>query len=219
MVAFPFRDGRGHGGPGRVLININAPYMAYTFNLLGRSFLADKHVTGYWAWELPRAPDAWRQGLRRVHALATRAPSLPMPCVGWGRRRPSSSLSSVMLEALPEPPPRARPISPEAPFTIAFSFNSASGFETEEPPGADRRVQGRLSRPCGHLLRILASNIEHYPNGRSLIEAARAGDPRIAVTFAAVDRDAYWRWYGRPDLYPRCTGPKASGCPSPNPWR
>jgi glycosyltransferase involved in cell wall biosynthesis len=202
VVAFAFRDGRGHRGPGRVLININAPYMAYTFNLLGRRFLADKHVTGYWAWELPRAPEAWRAGLRRVHALATPSAFVADAVRMLGETPPIVvAPHPVMLEALPVPPPRTRPISAEAPFTVAFSFNSASGFERKNPLALIAAFKTAFPDRPDTCLRILASNIEHYPDGRSLIETARAGDPRIAVTFAAVDRDAYWRWYGRPDLY------------------
>ena len=41
---------------------INAPEMKYALFLLGRSFLRDKFVTGYWAWELPIVPKTWDIG-------------------------------------------------------------------------------------------------------------------------------------------------------------
>lgn len=202
VVAFPFRDGRRHRGPGHVLININAPYMAYVFNLLGRGFLAGKHVTGYWAWELPRAPDAWREGLRRVHAVATPSSFVADAVRALGDTPPVVVVPHpVMLEPLPSLPLRTGPISPEEPFTVVFSFNSASGFERKNPLALIAAFKAAFPDRADVSLRILASNIEHYPDGRALIEIARFGDPRIAVTYATVDRDAYWRWYGRPDLY------------------
>lgn len=202
VVAFPFRDGRRHRGPGRVLVNINAPYMAYVFNLLGRSFLAGKHVTGYWAWELPLAPAAWREGLGRVHAVATPSTFVADAVRALGDTPPVVvAPHPVMVESLPALPSRTRPISPEEPFTVVFSFNAASGFERKNPLALVAAFKAAFPDRADVSLRMLASNIEHYPNGRALIETARVGDPRIVVTYAAVDRDAYWRWYGRPDLY------------------
>jgi glycosyltransferase involved in cell wall biosynthesis len=202
VVALPHRDGRGHRGPGRVLININAPYMAYVFNLLGRGFLAEKHVTGYWAWESPCAPGAWREGLRRAHALATPSAFVADAIRALGHTPPIVvAPHPVMLEALPTIPRRTQPISPEVPFTVAFSFNSASGFERKNPLALIAAFKAAFPDRHDVSLRILASNIEHYADGRALIDNARAGDARIAVTFEAVDRDAYWRWYGTPDLY------------------
>jgi hypothetical protein len=44
--------------------------MPYALTILGRRFLADKWVTGYWAWELARLPDAWMKGFACVDEVA-----------------------------------------------------------------------------------------------------------------------------------------------------
>jgi len=202
VVRFAFHDGRAHRGPGRVLININAPYMAYAFNLLGRAFLREKHVTGYWAWELPRAPEAWREGFERTHDIAAPSAFVAEAIRALGDTPPVYvAPHPVMLEELPPLTPRSAPVSEEAPFTIVSAFNAASGFERKNPLALIAAFKRAFPAREDVRLRLLASNIEHYEAGRAALEAAIAGDARIEAHYQAMDRPAYWRWYGTPDLY------------------
>lgn len=202
IVRFAFRDGRAHRGPGRVLININAPYMAYAFNLLGRAFLREKHVTGYWAWESPRAPEAWREGFARTHDIAAPSAFVAEAIRALGDAPPVHvAPHPVMLEELPALQRRSAPVSAEAPFTIVSAFNAASGFERKNPLALIAAFKRAFPARDDVRLRLLAYNIEHYEAGRAALEGAIAGDARIEAHYEALDRPAYWRWYGAPDLY------------------
>jgi glycosyltransferase involved in cell wall biosynthesis len=198
VVRFPFRDGRGHRGPARVLININAPYMKYVFHLLGRNFLREKWITGYWAWESSRAPADWRAGFARVHDVATPSAFVADAVRALGNAPPLRvAPHPVAIEALPALPAREE----GAPFTVVSAFNVASGFERKNPLALVAAYRQAFGGRADRRLRLLVSNIEHYALGRAALEGAVAGDPTIEITYDALDRDGYWRWYGRPDLY------------------
>lgn len=201
-VRFAFRDGRRVRGPARVLININAPYLKYVFHLLGRSFLRDKEVIAYWAWELPRAPDAWREGLSRAHRIAVPSAFVAEAVRSLGAGPPISvAPHPVALERLPHLPPRTQAISAAAPFTIVSSFNVASGFERKNPLALIAAFRTAFPSRDDVRLRLLASGAEHYPEGSRRLSESVANDPAIELTTTALDRDAYWDWYGRPDLF------------------
>lgn len=197
-VNFQYDDGSTHRGPAHVLININAPYLKYVFHLLGAAFLARKYVTGYWAWELPRVPAPWAEGLTRVHDIA-----VPSTFVA-GALRSLGDLPSVRViphpVALEAPPVSARETA-DGRFDIVSAFNVASGFERKNPLAAVAAFKLASHGDMAWRLRLLVSNAEHYESGKTALMAAISEDDRIEVTFAALDRDAYWRWFGAPDLY------------------
>lgn len=197
-VAFQYRDGRSVLGPAHVLININAPYMKYVFHLLGRSFLRDKKITAYWAWELPRAPADWAEGLSRAHRIAAPSrfvadaiatlPGAPEICV---------APHPVAIEHLPP-----LPLRPAAqPFTIVSAFSIASGFERKNPLALIAAFKRAFGDAPDKRLRLLASGGEHYPAAATALNQAIAGAANIELTYDAFGREEYWRWYGAPDLY------------------
>ena len=201
-VDFAFVDGRTHRGPARVLVNINAPYMNYVFKLLGRRFLKDKYVTGYWAWELPRAPEAWRVGFARVHDIATPSAFVAEALAKLGGAPPIKvAPHPVAIEALPEVAPRASSPSDAAPFTIVSAFNAASGFERKNPIALIKAFRTAFGDRRDRRLKLNVSNIQHYPQGHAALMDAASGAASIEVSFETFDRPAYWRWFGAPDLY------------------
>jgi len=199
---FSFRDGRGHRGPARVLININAPYMKFVFHLLGRAFLREKEIIAYWAWELPRAPESWREGFARAHRVATPSAFVADALRALDAEKPiSMAAHPVALDELPLLTPRSAPVSASAPFTIACALNAASGFARKNPLALIGAYRAAFAGADHVRLRMLVSNIEHYDGGAEKLRAAVSGDPTIELTFDALDRDGYWRWFGAPDLY------------------
>lgn len=201
-VRFAYRDGRALSGSARVLVNINAPYMAYVFQLLGHAFLQHKHITAYWAWELEKAPEAWRAGLARAHAIATPSQFVADAIGALGNGPPIVvAPHPVALEDIPNIPSRSTPISVEAPFTIAFACNIASGFARKNPLALVAAFRAAFGGRPDARLRILATGGAHYPEGLTQLRTAIGDDPTIEFSTEARDRAGYWRWLGRPDLY------------------
>lgn len=203
LVEAPFVDGRKHRGQANVLINVNAPYMPYVLQILGRRFLKQKFVVGYWAWELPVAPDTWRRGLSCCHAIATPSAFVADAMRKLGAGPPVSVVPHpVALDPdLKLLPARAKPVSEEAPFTVVASFSVASGFVRKNPVALIRAFRRAFDGRRDRRLRILISQIQHHEAARQQLEEAAAGDPTVEITYAVFDRPAYWRWYGSPDLF------------------
>ncbi len=198
VVSFTFADGRAYRGPAHVLININAPYLSYVFQLLGRGFWREKHVTGYWAWELPSAPKGWRKGLARVHDIA--APST-FVAESFKNLRALPPVRVIPHPVALEAPPAQAQSRADGRFDIVSVFNVASGFERKNPLATIKAFKQAAGDDPNWRLRMLASNAEHYQPGRAALLSAAGEDQRIEISFEALDRDAYWRWFGAPDLY------------------
>jgi glycosyltransferase involved in cell wall biosynthesis len=195
-IAFPFRDGAGLSGPAKALIVINAPYMGYAHRLLGPAFLAGKHLTGYWAVELPDLPEAWRKGFDCCHAVAA-----PSRFVADALERLNPKFPVAVL-----PHPVACMRSPELPpkvggeFTVVSAANIASGFARKHPVGLINAFRLAFGDDPEKRLRLLLSNVSHYPEAKDAVRAAVGAAPNIDVLYDTLDRAAYWRWFGAPDL-------------------
>lgn len=58
-------------GPGHVVIHANPPQFQFAISALGRRFLAQKHVTAYWSWELEKLPALWKQAFAYADSIDT----------------------------------------------------------------------------------------------------------------------------------------------------
>ena len=198
-IDFKFRDAARLTGEGQVLVNVNAPLMRLAASAMGSRFLKGKWVTGYWAWELPQMPQDWRDGLRFAHRLAAPSQFVADAISGLGWLEPVVvAPHPVAVEDWGDLPSR-----PTGPFTIVTAFNAASGFARKNPTAliaAFRRAFPSLASAAR--LRILATNIEHFPAGRAALVAAIEGDERIELLVSpSLSRGDYLAWYGAPDLF------------------
>jgi glycosyltransferase involved in cell wall biosynthesis len=50
------------GEGGTLLIHLNPPELPRALNILGRGYVRDKRLIGYWNWELPKLPASWESG-------------------------------------------------------------------------------------------------------------------------------------------------------------
>jgi len=58
-------------GPGTAILHFNPDNLPAILSLLGRERLRGKRIVGYWAWELPRIPEAWILALDEVDEVWT----------------------------------------------------------------------------------------------------------------------------------------------------
>lgn len=194
---FAFEDGRGHSGPGTLILHVNGPLTSLILASLGRSFVSEKRVIAYWAWELPKLPADWRHGFPFVHEI-------------WV---PSRFVEQAVLALNPGKPVRVaphpvavrsstatarRPGSPDA-FTVLTVFNGASSYRRKNPLAAIDAFERAFSPDRGARLIIKGLNLSadpaaeielrrrlaRAPNSR-LIETA-LGDDEMSALYAACD--------------------------------
>ena len=56
-------------GAGSLIVHHNGPYLPHALWALGRARVRGRRIIGYWAWELPRLPDAWHASFRYLHEI------------------------------------------------------------------------------------------------------------------------------------------------------
>ena len=178
-------DGRGHRGAAHVITVINAPEMKYALCLLGRSFLRDKFVTGYWAWELPHVPETWDSGFDAVHEVMT--PSRFSAAAIAARGLVETVGVAPHPVALDSPPSRAcRAGEKQAPFTIVSTMSAKSALARKNPLGLIRAFHLAFGNSKDARLKLLVTGTEIYPGGRALILDAIGNAANIEVRWTPI---------------------------------
>lgn len=148
---------------------------------LKRAQISGRRVIGYWPWELPVVPDAWRRGVGFVHEVW--APS----------RFTADALASLVPDVRVVPYPVAvRPPAPSALGRAAFGlpddavvtlvrFSLASSFERKNPLGALAAHRAAFGDRPDRILLLHVTNPTHFPADFARIQAASGTNVRIAT--------------------------------------
>lgn len=200
LISHGLPNGRDISRLAHVIIVINAPYLPYALALLGRKFLRDKYVTGYWAWELEHLPSSWARGYECVHDIAVPSTFVANAVSSFRDDRPVTVLPHPVALDHPacEVPSSA---GDDAPFTVINAINVASGFERKNPLAVIAAFREAFGNDKNCRLRMLVTNAEHHPPARPLIEKAIEGASNVEIAWKGMSRGALWRWWGRPHVY------------------
>jgi glycosyltransferase involved in cell wall biosynthesis len=174
--------------------------MPYALTLLGGKFIRDKHVTGYWAWELPHVPHNWVFGLSAVHDVA-----VPSRFTADAVQRLSPELP---VRIAPHPVSLAHPAPHLAlgevkarPFTILSACSIASGFNRKNPLATIRAFRRAFGSDSSKRLKLLVTNVHHFPQARDAIEAEINGSRNIQASWRVLEPMAFARWWSEGDVY------------------
>jgi glycosyltransferase involved in cell wall biosynthesis len=182
-VDYQFPEPHRRPGPGTVILHVNPPLVPMALFHLGRRLVAGKRIVGYWAWELPRLPEAWRKDLRYVHevwvpsaftASAVRMlTALPVRIVPHPvARRPAADMSCH------------RPAGVE--LLVLTMLNFHSGFTRKNPLASVAAFVAAFGGDRGaHLVVKSIAGAAHPAQWREL-QAATAGSPNIALIDAVL---------------------------------
>ncbi len=202
-IDFAFEDGRNHTGPGTLLVHANAPLMPLALWRIGARVVSGKLVVGFWAWELPVAPDEWRAGLPFVHrvlapssfardAIQAIALGLPVDVATLPVIGPDQG-SARVTETL-------RPRDPGAPFSGLVVFNMASGFSRKNPLAAIEAFCLAFPVPGEARLLVKLLNAETYPAGAEQLRALARDTPNVVLDERNLSPSALWDLYTAADV-------------------
>lgn len=163
-----------------LVMHVNAPQLPLAALRLPRSLLRNRHVIGYWAWELPSTPLDWRVGLPFIHEVWVpsqfTATALEPLLPGQIRVVP------MPLSAVP-PVPAALNRSafglPENAVIVLVSFNLASSF-VQNPLAAISAFRAAFGDRADRLLVLKVGHSDHFPNDFMHLAAAAEG-PNIRL--------------------------------------
>lgn len=167
-------NGHTHRGPGTVVLHVNAPLIPLTLWQLGAAFVKGKHIIGYWAWELERVPLDWHRGMTVVHQAW-----VPSRFTAEALRLPGTRLP---IRVVPHPLaacPYSKSSGSKDPFRVLLIFNAASGFARKNPCAGIMAFRKAFDADPSTELVVKSSNLDLYPEGRAMLEAAIGGQSNI----------------------------------------
>lgn len=177
-VPFAFVDGRAYSDPATLILHINGPFVPLAMFWLGRTFVRNKFVVAYWAWELPDAPAEWRAGLGFVHHIFVPSVFAKGAIQGLQAPQPIDVLAHpVALNALPASPGA----QPSGVFKVLIIFNMASGFERKNPMASIAAFAAAFGDDPSARLVVKVQNPEAFPEGARQLRDAAGRHANIAL--------------------------------------
>lgn len=194
IPAWPMRRGGPlppEGAP--LVLHVNAPQVPFALLRLGRAAMRGRRVVGYWAWELPVAPESWRAGLAFVHEI-------------WAPSRFTAAALEPLLPGRVRVVPHPVAVHPPAPAALSrvdfglpadavvtlVAFNLGSSFERKNPLGAIAAHGMAFGDRADRVLLLRVGNPHHFPADFARLRAA-ADRPNIRIdtrTLPAADSHA-----------------------------
>ncbi|MCH4091616.1 glycosyltransferase family 4 protein [Acetobacter sp.] len=186
-------------GPTRspLILHVNSPSLPSVLLKLGRGFLRNRRIIGYWAWELPVVPPLWKMAAGCVHEVWT--PSLfsarALETIMPGRVRvvPHALAADPLLPSRLE---RSAFGLPDNAVVVLVSFSLASSFERKNPLAAIQAFRRAFGERPDRFLLLKVSHAGHYPEDMERLRAAIAGAGNIRIeerVFPAEDSQALIR--------------------------
>lgn len=178
-------EGREPGGV--VLLHLNPPLTPYARLMLGRRRTAGQRVVGFWAWELPVIPPAWRRDLAYLDEVWT--PSrFCADAVRPFTRRPVRVVPHPVPEPAPAAVDRAGFGLPDRAFVVLTMLHYGSGFERKNPLAAIRAFRKAFGDREDVLLLIKVSADTPLPWAAERLRAAIGEARNIRVMDGVLGR-------------------------------
>lgn len=169
-------------GPGSLILHVSAPFIPYALGRCGRSVVRDKHVVGYWHWELPRLPRDWAAGIGFVHEVW-----VPSRFCAEAVRHDFDGPVRIIPHLVDVGGIRKSARTDEL-FRVVTMFNMASGFTRKNPLASITAFQQAFGHDPGARLLVKVLNPSAYPAGMAALTAAAAGFANITLLTARLTR-------------------------------
>ncbi len=164
-----------------LVVHMAPPGYALALLRLGRHMVRGRRLIGYWAWELPVVPEAWRIGLGLLHQIWTpsRFSAAALEPLLPGRVRVVPHPVAIR-QPTPPLPRAALGLAPDAVVTFV-SFNLASSFERKNPLGAIAAHTEAFGARADRVLLMRVVNPGDFPDDYARLNAAAAPWPNIEL--------------------------------------
>jgi glycosyltransferase involved in cell wall biosynthesis len=194
--AAPFVPGHAQAAPDAMpppgaplVVHVNAPSLPDALRRLPHGALRGRRIIGYWAWELPLVPRAWRDGARFVHEIW--APSHFTAAA-------LESLAPGRVRVVPHPVAVAPPLPsalgrtdfglPDSAFVVLTSFSLASSFARKNPLAAIAAFRAAFGDSPQHRMVLKLAHTEHWPGDLRRLQEAVAGCANIMLDARTLPR-------------------------------
>jgi hypothetical protein len=167
---------------GTLILHVNAPETLWALSRFGRGGCHGRKVVGYWFWELPVLPHAWRWPAHWLHEIWTATDF----CAESIRAAIDLPVRVVPLAPPPEPdgPGRAAFGIADDAFVCLAAFDMHSSLGRKNPMGAVRAFKAAFGDDPGALLLLKGNHVDpDSPAWRTLLaETEGLGTIRLIDT-------------------------------------
>ena len=168
------------GTEGSLIVHINSPSLPYAMCALGRARIQGRRIIGYWAWELPRISETWRQGFKFVHEVWV--PS-------HFTRGAIVDATDLPVHVVPHPLPELTPVSsrredfglPADALIVLNAFHLGSNFTRKNPIAAINAFRKAFGDRADRVLAIKINDPGSVPWARRELDIAIAGAKNIRL--------------------------------------
>lgn len=165
-----------------LVMHVNAPLLPLALLRLPRRLVSGRRVIGYWAWELPTMPAAWKVGLAFVHEIWVLS---HFTAYAVNNMLPPGS--DIKVRVVPPPVATAPPIPsaltrvdfglPKGALITLVSFSLASSFARKNPLAAIAAHRAAFANRADRILLVKVTHAEAFPRDyAALVDAARGLD-------------------------------------------
>ncbi|MDD6182002.1 MAG: glycosyltransferase [Desulfovibrionaceae bacterium] len=180
---------------GTVVIHANPPQFQLVLCRLGRKFLANKRVVGYWAWELEGLPSIWKQALDYVDAL-----EVPSTFVRDAVKRHTSKPVSVIPHVVPALTRCKERYAEDGIVRCLYCFDLGSSFERKNPLAA-LQAFSMAFKPGEAELTLKVSGAREHEDTFSILRNACSNISDVHIIDQILSRREMEDLYLRHDIY------------------
>ncbi|MDD2967111.1 MAG: glycosyltransferase [Desulfovibrionaceae bacterium] len=180
---------------GTVVIHANPPQFQLVLCKLGKQFLANKRIIGYWAWELEEIPSIWEQALDYVDAV-----EVPSTFVQAAISKHTNKEVTVVPHDVPVPARRKERYAEDGIVRCLYCFDMSSAFMRKNPLAALQAFS--LAFKDGEAeLTFKVSNVQADPNAFDAFKNACTQVPCVHIITQAMTSDELTSLYCQNDIY------------------
>lgn len=190
---------------GAVVIHANPPQFFLALAALGKGFLRQKHVTGFWAWEKERLPGHWLPAFD--YADSFEAPSSFVRSI---LARHTSKPVTVRPHVLAKPISRKKVFAEDGKLHCLFIFDLGSSFERKNPLGALEAFRRAFS-PGKAVLTFKVENSDSFPEQYASFAQACSRVPGVTIIRRHMEDSELERLYLANDVYISLHGSEGFG--------
>lgn len=181
--------------PGAVVIHANPPQFQLALLRLGKDFLHNKRILGYWAWEVETLPSIWVQALRLLDGV-----EVPSRFVQNAIQRHTARPVRVVPHEVISPSLRKTTFMEDGILRCLYSFDVSSGMNRKNPEAALRAFAEAFPQG-GAELTFKVSGATAAPAAMEALRERCRSVPHVHIITDILDRDALSRLYCRHDVY------------------
>ncbi|MEZ5947290.1 MAG: glycosyltransferase family 4 protein [Hyphomonas sp.] len=184
---------------GTYIIHANAPEFAIALARLGLTEGAPARVIGYWAWELPEAPQAWISRSRLCHEIWV--PSEYVANAFRSAHCPVRVVPHPLVDASATAAADCPLTLPDTAFVALCMLDMRSSFARKNPLGAIAAFRQAFPDDPDVRLVIKTQHADQYADSTRLLREAATGDPRLILVDGVWPRSSVDALIDRADVY------------------